>query len=123
MSLTLKHIPEYHVPDGPSMLRRGYQLAPGTSDYVAGGYVVKASDVGMTFLYGAVVIAQNSVADSYFMEFDLASAAFTGTDPLPQTQIKCPVKIPVISGSGLMVEVAVGTNLTGAFWWVEFRGY
>jgi len=122
MSLAKKWIPEYRVPDGPSMLRTGYQLEPGTSDYPSGGYPIKASDVDLVRLYGARVLAMNDAADAYLVQFDFASGAFADP-PVPQTTIYMTVKIPVISGLGHFVEVSAVTDLSGCYWWVEFVGW
>ena len=129
MALTITHIPECDAMLGPAQRMRGYQLKPGTSDYVTGGYPITAGVGGTNnlggfeFLFGAWVIAvDNAEAIAYNIEFVFAAGAFA-TTPVPQSTIYMMFTQPTFSGTGANNEIPVGTNLSGVYVWAEFLGY
>ena len=124
MALGKIHVPELDAVLGPSQRDRGYQLTPGVSDYVTGGYPILASDVGMVAVFGAWIIAMNAAAEIFQPAFILAAGAF-GSAPSPQSTIYLRV-LEVVSSSGSYYEfgeVANGYNLTGFQYFGVFRGY
>lgn len=124
MALTLTHIPEFAQALGPSQSVRGYNVAPGVSDYPAGGYPITAESVGFYRLFGAWVVAYNAAAQVYLAEFQFTSG-FSTTNPQPQSTIYMKV-LEVNTSSGQFYqfgEVATNTNLTGFMYWVAFLGY
>jgi len=123
MSLKVTGIADCRAVLGPSQNMRAYQLQPGTSDYVTGGYPITAAQVDMQYLFGAWVIAcDNAEAIAYAAYFVLAAGAF-GTTPKPQTSIKLLVTIPSFSGTGRNQEILPGTDLSACTWFAEFLGY
>ena len=123
MALTITGIPDCRAALGPSQMARAYQLAPGTSDYVTGGYVINAAQVDLEFLFGAWKIAvDNQFAVAYGSEFVLPAGSF-GTTPKPSKTINLLVTQPNFSGAGRNEEILPGTNLSGVYWWAYFIGY
>src|ERR1700676_2652411 len=117
MSLTVTGIADCRAMLGPSQWLRGYQLQPGVSDYVTGGYVIQAGAGDMGFLFGAWVMAvDNAEGIAYNINFVFAAGAF-GTTPIPQTSIKMMFTQPSFSGTGANNEIPNGTNLTGVYVW------
>ena len=123
MALTITGVPDCRAMLGPSQWLRTYQLSPGVSDYVAGGYPITAASVDMVDLFGAWIIAQNAAAEHLYPVFVLPAAAF-GTTPTPQATIYLEVKEVVSSGAiYAFSEITVGTNISGFNWFAAFLGY
>lgn len=123
MALTITGIPDCRALLGESNWLRGYQLAPGTSDYTTGGYVINAKQVDLYRIFGAYIIAvDDQFAVTYNSYFVLGAGAF-GTTPQPQTSINLLVTQPNFSGAGRNEEILPGTNLSGVYWWAVFQGY
>ena len=124
MALTITGVADCRAVLGPSQSLRTYQLAPGVSDYVTGGYPITAASVDMVEVFGAWIIARNAAAEIFEAQFILAAGAF-GTAPSPQTTIYLRV-LEVVSSSGSYYEfgeVANGYNLTGFDYFAAFLGY
>src|ERR1035438_4608612 len=122
MALTITGVPDCRAMLGPSQWLRTYQLSPGISDYVAGGYPITAASVDMVELFGAWIIAQNAAAEHLYPVFVLPAAAFGPIPPLtpspiPQTTIYLEVKETISSGAiYAFSEITVGTNISGFVW-------
>ena len=124
MALTLTHIPEFVQAIGPSQYVRGYNLAPGVSDYPAGGYPITAASVGLTYLFGAYIVTQNAASQIFLAQFQFTTG-FSNTNPQPQATIYLKV-LEVNTSSGAYYqfgEVATNSNLTGFAYWACFIGY
>ena len=100
MALTLTHIPEFVQAIGPSQYVRGYNLAPGVSDYPAGGYPITAASVGLTYLFGAYIVTQNAASQIYLAQFQFTTG-FSNTNPQPQATIYLKV-LEVNTSSGAL---------------------
>ena len=123
MALTITGVPDCRAMLGPSQWLRAYQLAPGVSDYPAGGYPITAAQVDLSFLFGAWIIAQNSAAEHLYPVFLFPAAAF-GTTPTPQQTIYLEVKEIIASGAiYAFAELTAGTNISGFDWFAYFIGY
>jgi hypothetical protein len=130
MALTITRIPDCRAALGPSQNLIGFQLTPAAGDtYPTGGYVLTAGGGGTNnlgefeFIFGAWQIAcDHQIAIAYETNFVLASGAF-GSVPAPQTSINMLLTQPYFSGTGANNEIPNGTNLSGAYWWIEVLGF
>lgn len=143
MALGLKEIPDSRQYIGPSMQWVTYVAAPGVSDYVSGGYVINASDIGLSFILSGAAAGQNAAAQGFQATIVLAQTANpiaglksckmqVGDIYLPNNATTT-VAVNVNGGaltnsSGAAINVPfpdlpAGFNLTGKVWILEFCGY
>lgn len=122
MALKITHIPEFDALLGPAQRQRGYQLQPAASDYPTLGYVITAASLGYEFIFGAWIVGMNAAGDAYLSQIVLPSGSF-GTTPKPATSFNFVVEIPLFSGTGSIIEVSNGTDLSAANWFVAVLGY
>ena len=129
MALKITGVPECRALLGPSQWLRAYDLAPGISDYPAGGYPITADSVELSQLFGAWIIGQNAAAEHLYPVFVLPAAAFgpippLTPNPIPQTTIYLEVKETISSGAiYAFSEITVGTNINGFVWRAYFIGW
>jgi hypothetical protein len=109
MSLTITEVLDGAVPLGESNSIRTYQLTPGVSDYVAGGYPITAAQLGLTRLYGAHIIAKNSSGLPYGTGITFPSSSF-GAIPTPATSIN--LSITQQGGGGVGLPLTTGAVAT-----------
>lgn len=111
MALAITAVPDIKYVWGESGRAQAFQLQPGTSDYVTGGYPITSSQVELGLLVGATMLLTNAAGALY-------DAEFVAVAPLknPQTSIKL-----LVSQAG--VQVANGANLSTLEWTSLFIGW
>lgn len=122
MALTIKGIPDARASLGISNADKFFALAPGTSDYVTGGYVISASAVEFLKLFGASIWGQNAAAVTagYIWMIN----AGTANPPLAGLSQVTLQAFGITTGTpGTLVEAAASTNFTGVVITALFRGY
>src|ERR1035441_2616114 len=123
MALKITKIDDCTFLGGPSQRVPAYQLDPGVSDYPAGGYPITVSSVGMEFLFGAWIIAQNAAAEHLYPVFVFPAAAFTPIPPAPMPQKTIYLEVKEIISSGAIyafAELTAATNISGFSYWAYF---
>ena len=143
MALGLKEIPDSRVYLGPSMTMVSYVAAPGTSDYVSGGYTITAAQLGLGHIISGSVMGQNAAAQGFVGSIIIAQTA----TPLASVT-SCLFQISAIylpnnattttsvnvnggvltnnSGGALLLalpDLPASDNLTGLTFILEFKGY
>jgi hypothetical protein len=121
MALTITGVEDCRANLGPSQQLRAYQLQPAASDYPTGGYVINATQIALSWLYGAVQIAVNAAGALYLAQFVLPSGSF-GTTPAPGTSGNLIVAYSTGSAAAF-TQVPNGTDLSGVTWIFDFLGY
>jgi len=114
MALTITKVPDITYYLGESGVQRAYNLQPGASDYVPGGYPITASAVELGKLIGAQLLLVSGTGAGYTASF-VAQATPLATNPY-QTQIN----LEVLSGS---TQVSASTDLSGASFTALFLGW
>jgi hypothetical protein len=115
---------------GPAIQEDTFVIAPGTSDYVTGGYVISALALRLNPTYGimcAWVSGQNAAAAGYVPQVTLAlaqiGAVATGAGFEGYSQLKFQVfNSPAVAGIAALTEAASGFNFTGFQWLLTVRG-
>lgn len=126
MALTITKVPDCGFLAGQSQRIPCYQLAPGVSDYPAGGYPITSDDVEMEFIFGAWIIAQNDDAQHLYPVFVFPDVAFTPIPPAPMPQKTIYLQVKEIVSSGQIYafsELSQGDNISGFFYWAYVVGY
>jgi hypothetical protein len=121
MALTITGVADCRASLGPSQELRAYQLQPAANDYPTGGYIINATQIALSWLYGGVQIAVNAAGALYLAQFVLPSGSF-GTIPAPATSGNLIVSYST-SGGGAFTQVPNATDLSGVTWIFDFLGY
>ena len=119
MALTLKEIPDSRQYLGPSMQSCIFSAAPGTSDYVSGGYVINASAIGLKGIIGGVIIGANAAALGYVPAIIIAQTGALAS----LTSAKLQISVTGTAANNPLNDVAGSGNLTGMVWVAQFFGY
>lgn len=125
MALSIYVVQDSRVALGPELWQQNFLLAPGTSDYVTGGYVVTAANVGFKLIQAVDVLNTNTTGLTW-----IAQALFTfSTMSVTDHGITNTVGVSGYSSFNLWMGTAIGTqanssaNLSGAIWQVMIYGY
>ena len=113
MSLTITEVLDGAVPLGESNAIRTYQLSPGVSDYVTGGYQVTAAQLGLTRIFGAHVIAKNASGAPYGTGVVFPAGSF-GTIPTPATSVNLLVTQSAAGSVGLPITLGAVSTATAS---------
>jgi hypothetical protein len=114
---------------GPGIWEDTFVIAPGTSDYVTGGYSITAAALRLNPTYGimsAWVSGCNAAANGYVVQPTLviaqigATAAGAGFEGY--SSILFWVGWTGAALSGVLAQVGSGQNLTGCIWLLTVRG-
>lgn len=118
-----------HITLGPALWEDTFLIVPGTSDYVTGGYVIKAIQFRLLSTYGimsAWVSGQNSTAAGYVPQVTLAlaqmGAVSTGAGFEGYAQLNFQVFVTGTASGDVLNEASSGANLTGCVWLLTVRG-
>jgi len=115
MALTIKEIPDSRQMIGPSCVLASFIFAPGSSDYVTGGYVISASALGLGHIYAADTAGLNAASNGTYYVMTLAQT----NPPSPGlTQVKLQA---FVAATG--AEVANAANLSGHIIVGQIWGY
>jgi hypothetical protein len=122
MALTISGVPDQRQYLGQSATQRVWVLAPGTSDYVTGGYIITAAMVDLLKITGGWIIGQNAAAVTagYLWAFTLAqtSPPIAG---LAQIALQA---LGVTTGTpGVLADAASAFNFTGVVLTAILLGY
>lgn len=123
MALTISGFPDFRAVLGPSMNMRAYQMQPAASDYPTGGYVINASNVDLSELFGAWLITQLYATSMYIVQFCLPSSSY-GASPAPKPATTINMVVLQSAGSAAPpVEIANGTDISAFTFDAVFIGY
>ena len=109
---------------GPGLHEETFIIAPGTSDYVTGGYVISSLALRLAATYGiqsAWVSAYNATAQAYLVFPTLALAQFGGTTSGAGFEGYSQLLFYVVVLS-TQAQVGNGANLSGCVWELTVRG-
>lgn len=109
---------------GPAVWEDTFVIAPGTSDYVTGGYSISALSLRFNPTYGiqsAWISGANATAQAYIVNPTLAIAQIGATTSGAGFEGYSSILFYVVV-LATQAQVANGGNLTGAVWLLTVRG-
>jgi hypothetical protein len=121
MALGINGVQDSRALLGLGLEQKSWLLVPGTSDYVTGGYVVSAQNVGLGHIQSAWVSGLNATAIATWEFVPVFAFAQLSTSSAGESGYSQFLLYAYVLSTG--AQAASGANLTGSIVQVTVQGY